>query len=146
MLPVVPDPLHAIASWLRSKDLAGGRVFEKHLPRAAEGGMPQATVVIRRAGLPQQTQGWSNERYVRFDFVCYGKPDMPGEVVSSEATLIEGQLFGLFRDLERPVVSEGCTLYSVIQSGGPTDQVDGDTQWPFTLVSYDVYLNSAPQV
>ena len=143
MLYVPPDPLDAILELIMGDPphtLARDRVFGGALPTSKRDGMPRATVVVRRTGAPRQRGNWGYEKYTRIDVRSYGKLDRNDEYVSSEASDLDRQIFEYLTTLSRPQeMSNGCLIYSFAESGGPSDLIDPESNFPFVLSIYDTY-------
>ena len=146
MLYIPPDPLDAMIELIQGSPphtLAGDRIFGPVLPTSKKDGMPRATVVVRATGASRQRRNWGSEKYVRIDVRSYGRLDREDEYVSSESYDLDRQIFEYLTTLSRPQeMTNGCLIYSVNESGGPSMLIEPENNWPFVLSTYDCFTST----
>ena len=136
------SPLAAMLVILRGtpeiQHLVEDRVFDVELPEEQAQKMPRACVVLRRSGggaIGPGARSYINWTTTRMDAFCYGKTPL-------EASFVHAAVEAVFVDLRRTLVATlvGDTLlHNAVIEGGPLDERDPDSGWPFTLGVYAVF-------
>lgn len=130
------DVATAIAHVLNDANLAEGRIFRPRLPEDQSEHMPRACVIVRRSGGGQLQNGYMPTVAFRVDIRAYGESAL-------EAINLDGQIARLLHHLRATDTPAGRILWCRI-SGGATDQIDPQTNWPFVLSTWQVYGDWLP--
>lgn len=130
------DPTLAIAAYLKDQTLvweaAEERIFRPELPEGEDRLMPRACVLVRPAG-----GGLMSARdYLpfidsRLDHICYGSTRLQAENLAREVA-------AALKDL-RQSRWKGIPVRWARVSNQPASAIDPNTNWPFALVSAQVY-------
>lgn len=129
------DPATAIVAYLKQDAdvtaLVSTRVFGAELPDTQTPSMPQGCVVVRLAGSPDQ-MGQAYQEYgdVRIEVRSYGATPYTATQV---ARAVHGRLKQMRRNMQGTTI-----LHWARGSGGMQQLRDPDTEWPFTLSTYQV--------
>ena len=113
--------------------LVADRVYGGELDPMLNKSMPVASVVIRRSGggaLGPGARSYVPWRVQRTDFLCFGK-------TPREAGEVEDAIYQLIIQLTTTKV-DNILVKSAVHSGGPLDNRDPDTDWPFVIDVFDV--------
>lgn len=136
--PATADPLAAICAYLQStvgdmlaQGETGPKVFRPQLPTGEDENMPQACIVVRRAGgYKMFNTGTLPVADPTLNIICYGDVPQQSEVI---ATAVARALKQLSQS-----VWENTTLYWAKIAGGPVPLPDQQTLWPATWVGAQV--------
>ncbi len=132
-----PSPIAALVEHLKADttvaDDVGTRVFGSEIPEDERSSMPEATVVVKRAGgLDVIGQGFQEYGDIRVDVLCYAAtPFLADEL----ALAVQPALKQL-----RRTVYEDCVLHWARASGGALPLRDPDTDWPIVVSSWQVLV------
>lgn len=134
-MSAAPSPITALIEHLKADtdvaEIVGTRVFGTEIPEDESGSMPEATVVIKRAGgLGTLGGGYQEFGDIRVDVLCYGAtPYLAEELLLA--------VHPALKQLRRAVYS-GCLLHWANPAGGPLPLRDPDTDSPLFFSSWQV--------
>ncbi len=106
-------------------------VFRPRMPLSFAQQMPARAVVVRRVGGGVLQAGYKPTVDVRVDVRVYGTDAVDA---GNEAD----RLVRLLHNLRSTVTPAGFVMWCKL-SGGVSDQVESQTDWPFVLSSWQVY-------
>lgn len=117
-------------------DLVDGRIFGVSLPREEEAHMPRKNIVIARGGsVPSVgSNSYIAVKRMRLDFTVYGEDGY-------EASVLATTLDVFMKAIQPQVVTltDGSVrVLNAVESSGPIDMVDPDTDWPSVRVTWAV--------
>ena len=120
------------------QSLSSGRIFVPKLDATAGDPplgqeMPQACVVVRGTGGGSLGPGARSRvpwNITRLDIQCFGSTPF-------EASQLHWAVYDVLTALER-TVADDVILHDATVTGGPIDDRDPDTDWPYTLGVYDL--------
>jgi hypothetical protein len=134
------DPTLAIAAYLKAQEpvweASEERIFRPELPEGEDKKMPRACILVRPAG----GGAMSARDYLpfidsRLDLVCYGSTRLQAENIAREVALA-------LKFLRRSKWKEIVLCWARVSSQ-PASAIDPNTNWPFALVSTQVYHASS---
>lgn len=142
-MTVITDPIAALIRFLKldadTIDMVGTRIFGAELPDAENTSMPRAAVVLRNSGggLMPISSSYVPINDIRVDAYAYG-------ATPNQAFRVYRCLAGALKQMHRN--QQGRTvIYWARTSGGPSNLVEPNTEWPLTLSSWQVmYAEKEP--
>lgn len=137
-MTVTTDPIAAVLRFLKADtdtaEMVGTRVFGGELPDSENASQPRASVVLRNAGggvMPISSQSYVRVNDMRIDAYAYG-------ATPNQAFRVYRCLAGALKQMTRNV--QGHTLlHWANPSGGAHSLVEPETEWPFTLSTWQVF-------
>lgn len=132
-----PDAIAGLRAFLLADPdvaaLVSGRVFGGELAGAEAASMPRKAIVVARAGGPGAI-GKGYQRYgdIGVELRCYGETPHSADQLWRRA-------YPALKQLAR-VIEDGCLIHWAKLGGGPMALRDPDTDWPFTLASFQVLV------
>ena len=131
------NPVAAVVELLKAdaevERLTDGRVWAAELPESENQSMPRAAVVINAEGGRGSGAGarsyapWAN---VRIDVYCYGE-------TRYAADELDWAVYGVLTQVRRTEIAE-TLVHDLVSTAGPLSDRASDTDWPYTLSSFDV--------
>lgn len=130
------DPTLAIAAYLKDQEpvweAAEERIFRPELPEGEDKLMPRACILVRPAGGgAMSARDFLPLIDSRLDLICYGSTRLQAENIAREVA-------AALKDL-RGSSWEGIPVRWARVSAQPASAIDPNTNWPFALVSTQVY-------
>lgn len=136
-MSAAPSPISALVAYLKSDltitEEVGDRVFGGEIPEDMVSDMPEATIVVKRAGgLDVIGNGWQEYGDIRVDVLCYGVDPFLAEAVNLAVQPVMKQM--------RRTVEGDCVLHWARRSGGAIPLRDPKTDWPIVVSSWQVLV------
>lgn len=134
-MSAAPSSIVALMEHLKSDtavaEIVGERVFGGEIPEDEVADMPEATVLIKRAGgLDVIGQGYQDYGDIRVDVLCY-------EATPFLAEALYLAVFPAMKHLRRTTYGD-CVLHWARHAGGAIPLRDPDTDWPILFSSWQV--------
>ncbi|MBS3927092.1 MAG: hypothetical protein KGZ65_00105 [Sphingomonadales bacterium] len=142
-MSTAPSPILALVEHLKADttvaEEVGERVFGSELPEDECDSMPEASIVVKRAGgLDVIGQGFQEYGDIRVDVLCYAATPFLAEDLHLA-------VHPAMKQLRRTVYGD-CVLHWARSSGGAIPLRDPDTDWPFTFSSWQVLVGELSAV